>query len=308
MNIEVTDVKAKAKGGSLATAQKIWPYSKNTKKRHLPDVTNLCIEYLTLLAQKAQLEVDKITAKDALDSHSATIFGLYETSMNDHLTMFGADFRLKDTSGNYQGGKPNSTYSLLINSCAVTVDGEHGKHSFKTTLSGGDKSCLALAFFLARLDHDPRIGEKVIVFDDPMCSMDRDRSDRTVKVILDLAKKGKQVVVLSHDSHFLRRLWDNSAPGDRKALYVHRIRETESTIEEWNIVNATRSEYLQDYFALVKFLDDGQGDLRDLARKIRVLIEENLRMRFPDIFGSNEWLGTFSIRSGIPIQAMWPTV
>lgn len=43
----------------------------------------------------------------------------------------------------------------------------------------------------------------------------------------------------------------------------------------------------------MKFIADGQGDLRDLARKLRVLIEENLRMRFPDVFGSNEWLGDF---------------
>lgn len=293
MNLEVKDVKAKAKGGNLASAQKDLALLRNKKKRHEPAVDQLCIQYLMLQLKKAQLDLDKITAKDALDTHSATIFGLYETSMNDHLTMFGADFRLKDTSANYQGGKPNSTYSLAINKCSVAVDGGDGQHSFKTTLSGGDKNCLALAFFLARLDHDPRIGDKVIVLDDPMCSMDRDRSDRTVKVILDLSRKAKQVVVLSHDPNFLRRLWDVTPPGDRKALCVHRIRETESTIAEWNIVDATRSEYLQDYFALVKFMADGQGDLRDLARKIRVLIEENLRMRFPDIFGSNEWLGDF---------------
>lgn len=302
MNLEVTDVKAKAKGGNLASALKDLALLKNTMKRHEPDVAKLCVEYLVLQARKLQLEADKITAKDALDTHSATIFGLYEASMNDHLTMFGADFRLKDTSANYQGGKPNSTYSLAINDCAVAVDGGHGQHSFKTTLSGGDKSCLALAFFLARLDHDPRIGDKIIVLDDPICSMDRDRSDRTVKVILDLARKAKQVVALSHDPNFLRRLWDSTPPGDRKTLCVHRVRETESAIAEWNIVDATRSEYLQDYFALVKFMADGQGDLRDLARKIRVLIEENLRMRFPDIFGSHQWLGDFldKIRNANP--------
>jgi hypothetical protein len=72
-------------------------------------------------------------------------------------------------------------------------------------------------------------------------------------------------------------------------------------MEEWEIVNATRSEYLQDYFALVEFVEQGTGDLRDLARKIRPLLEENLRMRFPDIFGSGQWLGNFleAIRNSI---------
>jgi wobble nucleotide-excising tRNase len=302
MNEEVKTVKARAKAGNLATAEKELALLKNTKNRHDPAVATLCNEYRVLQLQKLTLEKEKLEAKDALDTHSGTIFGLYETSMNAHLTLFGADFRMVNTSGNYQGGKPNSTYSIAINACPVDVDAKDGKPSFKCTLSGGDKSCLALSFFLARLDHDPRLKEKVIVLDDPMCSMDRDRSDRTVKVILELASKAKQVIVMSHDPHFLRRLWDSTAPADRKALCVRRVGEAESTIEEWEIVDATRSEYLQDYFALAKFVAEGSGDLRDVARKIRPLLEENLRMRFPDLFGSTEWLGDFidKIRNANP--------
>jgi len=68
----------------------------------------------------------------------------------------------------------------------------------------------------------------------------------------------------------------------------------ESTLAEWDIVNDTRSEYLQDYFALSDYLAKGvTTDMRDLARKIRVILEENLRMRFPDVFGSGQWLGDF---------------
>jgi hypothetical protein len=76
-------------------------------------------------------------------------------------------------------------------------------------------------------------------------------------------------------------------------------------MNEWNIVDATRSEYLQDYFALVTFLEEGTGDLRDPARKISLLIEENLRMRFPDIFGSTEWFGDFldKIRNSTPADS-----
>jgi hypothetical protein len=112
-------------------------------------------------------------------------------------------------------------------------------------------------------------------------------------VILSIAQCAKQVVVFSRDHNFLRRLWDKVAPGDRKSLCVRRSGRTESTMEEWDIVTATRSEYLHDYFALVDYLNNGSNDLIGIARKIRPLIEENLRMRFPDIFGSNKWLGEF---------------
>ena len=85
-------------------------------------------------------------------------------------------------------------------------------------------------------------------------------------------------------------------------MSIHRIRTSESTIAEWDIVDETRSEYLKDYFALVQFSEQGTGDLRDVARKIRPVVEENLRMRFPDIFGSTEWLGDFidKIRNSNP--------
>lgn len=293
MNEDLKTVKARASGGNVSTAQKDLLTLKNTKKRYDPTVDGLCNEFTNLQLKKVDLDFKKVKAKEALDAHSAAIFGRYEMTMNEHLTLFGADFGLANTNGNYQGGKPNSNYSISINGCPVSLDAKDGKPSFKSTLSGGDMSCLALAFFLARLGHDPRLKDKVIVLDDPMCSMDRDRSDRTVKTIVELASRAKQVIVLSHDPHFLRRIWDDTNPVDRKALCVRRVREAESTLEEWEIINATQSEYLQDYFALTQFLEQATGDLRDLARKIRPLLEENLRMRFPDIFGAAQWLGNF---------------
>lgn len=295
MNEFVKVVKAKASGGNIVAATADLSKLKNAKKRHDPAVDTLCKEYLLLKLRKVGHEAEKEKAKTALDTYSSTIFTLYEGTLNDQLKLFGAEFLLANTSSNYAGGKPNSSYNITINTVPVDVDSTFGKPCFKSALSGGDKSCLALAFFLARLEHDPRIGDKVVVLDDPMCSLDRFRSDRTVKAIVDLVDKAKQVIVLSHDPHFLRRIWDDfSPPGNRKALYVHRIGTKESTLAEWDIVNDTRSEYLQDYFALADYLAKGvPTDMRDLARKIRVILEENLRMRFPDVFGSGQWLGDF---------------
>lgn len=294
MNENVKTVKARAAGANLQSAIDDLSKLNNTKNRYNPTMDDLCKEYLARKRKKTKFEREKEEAKDDLDKHSEEIFSNYEVTMNDHLELFGAEFRLSNTSGNYVGGKPKSSYNIMINSVLVDVDTVVGKPCFKSALSGGDKSCLALAFFLARLDHDPRISDKVVVFDDPMCSLDRFRSDRTVKAIANLVGRAKQVVVLSHDPYFLRRIWDDVAPTDRKALHVHRIGMKDSTMAEWDIVNATRSEYFQDYFALHDFLAKGPtGDRRDLARKLRVLLEENLRMRFPDVFRSGHWLGDF---------------
>jgi len=209
MNELVKVVKAKASGGNIAAATADLAKLKNAKKRHDSTVDALCKDYLLLKLTKLAHEAGKESAKIALDTYSSTIFTLYEGTMNDQLKLFGAEFLLANTSSNYAGGKPNSSYNITINTAPVDVDSAVGKPCFKSALSGGDKSCLALAFFLARLEHDPRIADKVVVLDDPMCSLDRFHSDRSVKAIVDIVGKAKQVIVLSHDPHFLRRIWDD---------------------------------------------------------------------------------------------------
>jgi wobble nucleotide-excising tRNase len=56
----------------------------------------------------------------------------------------------------YSGRVPNSTFCVVINETEVetgTIDTPLDEPSFRNTLSSGDRSTLALAFFLA---HSPR--------------------------------------------------------------------------------------------------------------------------------------------------------
>src|SRR3546814_14330239 len=76
--------------------------------------------------------------------------------------------------------------------------------SFRNTLSTGDKTTLALAFFLAKLDHDGNLASKVVVFDDPLSSHDSHRRGKTVEAIKQLCGRCLQLIVLSHDEYFLR--------------------------------------------------------------------------------------------------------
>ena len=52
--------------------------------------------------------------------------------------------------------------------------------SFSNTLSSGDKITLALAFFLAQLEHLPDESSQVVIFDDPFNSQDNFRKGWTV--------------------------------------------------------------------------------------------------------------------------------
>lgn len=73
------------------------------------------------------------------------------------------------------GGVATSSYQLVINDTAVDLGDSKtpaDRPSFKNTLSAGDRTTLALAFFLAHLERDPAATGKLVVFDDPFSSQD----------------------------------------------------------------------------------------------------------------------------------------
>jgi wobble nucleotide-excising tRNase len=286
-NVAIQTKKSETAAGNAAAEEAILSLLKNTKSRHRPEVLTLCLNYVKRQAEKAALDVEKSTAKDMLDLHANAIFPLYQTELNKLLAAFGADFQITSTFRSFVGGKPSSSYAITVNSVEVPLD------KFGSTLSIGDRSALALAFFLVKLAHDPDISKKCCVFDDPVCSLDRFRMDCTVQQILKVISKAKQVIVLCHDPRCLKRIADHLPQGDLRTFFIDRY-GNDSVLSEWDIEKETRSQYFHDYFALADYVQLGPAgrNLRDLARKIRPVLEENLRMRFPEEF-STGWLGDF---------------
>ena len=115
--------------------------------------------------------------------------------------------------------------------------------SFRNTLSSGDRSTLALAFFLAELEQDAARTGKVVVFDDPFTSLDSFRRNHTIHQIYKCGQTCAQVVLLSHDSGFLKLLWDRVLVADMKTLQFARVGEENTTIAEWNIEKAVQARY-----------------------------------------------------------------
>ncbi|HEX9668296.1 MAG TPA: hypothetical protein VGC93_02320 [Thermoanaerobaculia bacterium] len=102
--------------------------------------------YLSAVERKASLQKRKTAAKDALDAYTAEIFRRFEGRINELLDRFGATFRLGGTNRSYHGGKPSSSYQLVINDVPVDVgraDTPLAQASFRNTLSAGDRSALA---------------------------------------------------------------------------------------------------------------------------------------------------------------------
>jgi len=274
------------------------------KKRFEPDVIQACQEYEKAIQDKTQLEGLKQRAKDLLNQYCEDILKIYEQSINEYLDQFNTGFRIVNTKHQYTGGKPSSHYQIAINNCPVDLGDSKtpaGMPCFRTTLSAGDRSALALAFFLASLKQDPDIGNKIVVLDDPFTSLDRFRRTCTQQLIRKLADQARQVIVLSHDPQFLKLVWDGVQISDVKVLQMSKAGDS-TVIGEWDVEIETQSGYLRDYSTLLDFYVERRGDPLSVARTIRPFLEGWLRRRFPGRFQQNEWLGDFinKIRSADP--------
>ena len=265
------------------------------KKRFDPRVVQACKEYQDALNAKTALEQQKATAKEQLDQHCQQILQTYQQSINTYLDQFNTGFRITNSRHLYTGGTPSSHYQIEINNCTVDLGDSRmqpGTPCFKTTLSSGDRSALALAFFLAAMKQDGGIGNKIVVLDDPFTSQDRFRRTCTQQLIRQLAGTAKQVVVLSHDPQFLRLIWEGYPVTDIKVLQMCRAGDN-TIIGEWDIEAETQTTYMKNYSTLLHFYRERKGTSLDVARSIRPFIEGMLRAHFPGHFQPNEWLGDF---------------
>jgi wobble nucleotide-excising tRNase len=172
----------------------------------------LCNEYAQLQSEKQGIDTQKTQAKSALDSFTTSFFETYSSRVNELLANFGTSFTITKVKTSYTGGPASFVYKLFINGTEVDVEESKlgGKPSFRTVLSDGDKSALAFAVFVAKLEYDPSLAGKVIVIDDPITSLDTHRKTCTQQEICRIAQKALQVIVLSHDPAFLKGVRDKA--------------------------------------------------------------------------------------------------
>lgn len=291
--------KKETEAGDLSQARKELDDLKHQQLRHKPEVDRLCKEYKRLHEEKEALEKGKEQAKDDLDEYADEIIEDYGPSINEHLRKCGAGFRI-DLDRSYVGGKPRAEYRLQIDGESVDLGKEDtptDEPSFKNTLGSGDQSALAFSFFIARLKQYPNseLQDKIVVLDDPASSLDAQRKTYTCHQVIWLARHCEQVIVLTHNAHFARQIWDCAKGMAPKTLWVKRKGDY-SVIEVLDIVEKTKGEYFKNYSAISEYLEQGAEDdehMRSVACCIRLLLEGCLRRRFPEEFKANQGLGDF---------------
>jgi len=291
INSLVDGIKTEISAGNVANAKKELAILEATKVRHSSPASENCARYQEALDRKKKLEEEKDAAKEQLEKYSTTVCKDYQEAINGLLVKFGSGFQLEGTQHQYVGGSPSSTFQLKIDGVSIDVGDERtplSKPSFRNTLSSGDRATLALAFFVVQLERDPRLAEKIVVFDDPFTSQDEYRRTVTQHLILRFAGKAKQVIVLSHDVSFLRNLYDECPKKTVGLRCLQMRREKSGTgLHLFDIEQATASDYYVMYRKLSHFRDENIGDPFDIAKTVRPFMECWIKLQCPgNNFGS----------------------
>jgi len=283
MNMTIRQIKEQASSGSAYEVLNELERRKATKKRFSPEIAQLCKEYLVEKEAKKQKEEEKAEKRNALDEHRNTIFPKYQEAINKYLGNFNASFRVASVIPTNPRGRASCSYCLVINDVSVPLEVEDSSQvmpTFKNTLSSGDRSTLALAFFFASLDQDSDHSKRVVIIDDPVTSLDDYREISTTQEIQSLIGRTAQIIVLSHDRQFLCKIWENADEGNTATLEVKRA-ASGSTITKWDIRPDTIEDYDIRHEELRKYNEENIGVRAKIAQNIRFVLERYCRVGWP---------------------------
>lgn len=290
--------KTQLTGESAAQLQQQIARLHAAKRRHAPEVANLILRLITARTDANGADTAKKAARETLDSLMSTTLGKYQVSINALLKKFGASFSIKGMSANFRGNAPRSEYGLLLRGKDIPLEG--GPPSFATALSEGDKRTLAFAFFIASTLEDPKLDSRIVVIDDPMCSLDLNRRHHTRTVLRHIHAKAAQLIVLAHDPYFLRDLRDALKKVDgTTSVALFQLTAAPQNYTDFAPLDIDReceSEYARHHRILNDFSAGTGGDPRVVAKTIRPMLEGYLHRRFPGLLPKDSMFGGVVIR------------
>ena len=305
---------------NLDAAERELQLLRNTKSRHSPVVESLCKEYAHVSDELSTREKQLATTRQAIDTAIDQSFPNTVTRINKHLVALGAEFEID--SLDHRRDKKSirlQAINVTLNEQQVSItkaQDDATKPSFKNVLSEGDRRTLALAFFLSQLDALPSLNNTIIVFDDPVTSMDDNRKTLTIETIDKLRNEAEQLIVLSHRRRFVYTIFTQyiRARKDRantKLLKVcpQRGSPAYSEIDEWPIEDASFNEFRRRYKIVFDFAKACTNSASpDVAGHLRFLLEFHFECLYHDLFPPGTSLGRWineiqSSKAGDPLHS-----
>jgi wobble nucleotide-excising tRNase len=270
------------------------------KKRFAPEWRSWASTCLSAKNEAGDLQNQKLTKQKELEDYGKIIFDTYQKRINELLgdTKLGTDFAITGLTGKTDE-RANESYSdfgfLILEQTVPLTTRQEEAPCFKNTLSEGDKSTLAFAFFLASLEKQPALDKQVVVFDDPLSSLDETRREATARLLLALSPSVQQLAVFTHKRDFLHMLCDKIP--DNKTLRLRFDKKSGTRLDVLDIEEDRKGDHARLIEGMERYLSEDygptpeavQGDLRKLFET--VLKTKYYRVLSADIRGKNG-LGT----------------
>lgn len=159
-------------------------------------------------------------------------------------------------------------------------------------LSEGDKSAIALSFFLARLEIQG-YSNKIIVFDDPLSSFDYARKNATIFQLARIADTAQQFILLTHDLNFANDYTDKCSHLEPLNLKIETDGKT-SSLQRHNLGEEYLTSTQKDIEVIKQYLEKPSADeyvKREVIRCIRPVLEGVIKTKYFDVIARDKWLG-----------------
>jgi wobble nucleotide-excising tRNase len=282
-NTSITAFRSNIK--TVATAQLEVDRLKRIKQRFETSIDTLCNQLTTERQTLRTLETSYTQLSQQQQAAVTTFFNCYQAQINHYLVdVFKTNFKIENVVHIAPQGRAiqsKISYKLTIDGIDVSFTPNQPLNA-KECLSEGDKSTIALAFFLSKLDIDPNKQDIILIFDDPLSSLDTNRRTYTIGIIKSLLQQLKQVVVLSHNEFFLHAIGKDIGVAQKSTL---RITEDfvarASKIEVCDLDELVKLDYFKHIERLEAFRSNPDINLKDsVLGWLRNVLEANLRFKF----------------------------
>ncbi len=224
--------------------------------------------------------------KNEIQESSINTLEEYQKSINSFLHFINVDFRISKVEKRADStSKETLVYAIELRGESFDPNGSKSNpYNLSNTLSSGDRSTLAFAFFLAKLEN-ANLENTILVFDDPITSLDFFRKQQTSKKIIGLAAKAVQVIVLTHSIEFCK-LFRSVRAIRKKYFKINKVRSASGVIftPYDKLEDMITNKHRENSDKIISFLSDPTSVNRiSVMKAIRGYVETSLCNFVPEL-------------------------
>ncbi|MDP2853197.1 MAG: AAA family ATPase [Smithellaceae bacterium] len=266
----------------VASIREALAKEQNIKTRFAPEWKKWAADYPVAKKGANDLLNQKNAKQKELETYSKTIFDTYQMRINKLLETLGTDFTITGLTGktDERANESYSDFGFLILEHPVPLSARQDDvPCFRNTLSEGDKSTLAFAFFIAALEKTPELDKQIVLFDDPLSSLDETRREATARLLLALSPTVNQLNVFTHKRDFLYMLCDKMP--ENKVLHIRSDTKNGSRLEVFNVEEERKSDHARMIEEMERYINEDFGPTADVMQgNLRKLFETVLKTKY----------------------------